>query len=411
MINKKLNILIVCEHASDHFGGEAVLPLNYFKLLSKTHHAVYLLTHARTKQNLDSILELNHQNIYYIKDTALHQLFSRMSRSVFSPFAGIFAHLWTQFLQYQLVRKIVKEHQIDVVHEVAPVSPRQPSMMFGLGAPVVIGPMNGGMTYPEGVNYLETNSRVNFFKFVRLISNVVNVLIPGKLFAATLVVANKRTRAALPKYRVGQVVELVENGVFTVKEKLEPITNKEMINVIFAGRLVDWKAVDIVIDAVSLCKSNLMLTIVGTGTERTYLESYAKKQLGELSNINFRFLGMAPFKEMNQHYDQADIFVLPSLYECGGAVVLEAMSRGLPVIATDWGGPSDYITDGSGYLVEPKSRDYMVTQFARIIDDLANSPAKREEIGIAAIARVKEHFMWDVKIKQMLEIYQKAITR
>ena len=401
----------MCEHASNQFGGEAVLPLNYFKLLSNTPHTVFLLTHSRTKHNLDSISELNHQHIYYIKDTALHQLFSRMSRTVLSPFAGIFAHLWTQLLQYLLVRKIVKAQKIDVVHEVAPVSPRQPSMMFGLGAPVVIGPMNGGMTYPEGVNYLQTKSHANFYKLVRLMSNIVNVLIPGKLLAATLVVANQRTREALPKWRFGQVVELVENGVFTVKDKLEPIANKEPVNVIFAGRLVDWKAVDILIDAVSLCESRLMLTIVGGGSERAFLESYAEKQLGTRPNIEYRFVGMAAFEEMNQHYDQADIFVLPSLYECGGAVVLEAMSRGLPVIATDWGGPSDYITDDSGYLVAPKSRDYMVTEFARMIDDLARSPAKCQEIGAAAIARVKANFMWDVKIKQMLEIYQKAINQ
>lgn len=401
----------MCEHASNQFGGEAVLPLNYFKLLSNTPHTVFLLTHSRTKHNLDSIPELNHQHIYYIKDTVLHQLFSRMSLTVLSPLAGIFAHLLTQLLQYLLVRKIVKAQKIDVVHEVAPVSPRQPSMMFGLGAPVVIGPMNGGMTYPEGVNYLQTKSHVNFYKLVRLMSNIVNVLIPGKLLAATLVVANQRTRAALPKWRFGQVVELVENGVFTVKDKLEPIANKEPVNVIFAGRLVDWKAVDILIDAVSLCESRLMLTIVGGGSERAFLEDYAEKQLGTRPNIEYRFVGMAAFEEMNQHYDQADIFVLPSLYECGGAVVLEAMSRGLPVIATDWGGPSDYITDDSGYLVAPKSRDYMVTEFARMIDDLARSPSKRQEIGAAAIARVKAHFMWDVKIKQMLEIYQKAINQ
>jgi glycosyltransferase involved in cell wall biosynthesis len=411
LTNKKLNILIVCEHASNQFGGEAVLPLNYFKLLSNTPNTVFLLTHSRTKQNLDSISELNHQHIYYIKDTALHQFFSRMSRTVLSPFAGIFAHLWTQFLQYLFVRKIVKEHQIDVVHEVAPVSPRQPSMMFGLGAPVVIGPMNGGMSYPIGVNYLETKSHTSFAKLARLFASLANVVIPGKLFATTLVVANQRTRAALPKLRLGQVVELVENGVFTVKEKLPPIENKETLNVIFAGRLVDWKAVDILIDAVSLCKSSLMLTIVGDGSERAFLEDYAKKQLGTRPNIKYRFVGMAAFEEMNQHYDQADMFALPSLYECGGAVVLEAMSRGLPVIATDWGGPSDYITDGSGCLVAPKSRDYMVTEFARIIDDLARSPSKRQEIGAAAIARVKAHFMWDVKIKQMLEIYQKAINQ
>lgn len=402
--------MIVCEHASNQFGGEAVLPLNYFKLLSKTHHAVYLLTHARTKLNLDSIAELNHSHIYYIKDTALHQYFSRMSQTFLSPFAGIFAHLLTQFMQYQLVRRIVKEHQIDVVHEVAPVSPRQPSMMFGLGAPVVIGPMNGGMTYPEGVSYLETKSHVNFFKFVRLVSNVFNVLIPGKLLAATLVVANQRTRDVLPKWHFGRVIELVENGVFSTKDKPARLDHKETVNVLFAGRLVNWKAVDILIDAVSVCQSKLILSIVGDGSERTELEHYANSLLKTYPKLDIRFMGMVAFDEMNRFYDEADIFALPSLYECGGAVVLEAMSRGLPVIATNWGGPADYISEGAGFLVEPKSREYMVSEFARIIDILAQSSELRYEVGSVAISRVKAQFMWDDKIHKMLRIYQSAIA-
>ena len=51
-----------------------------------------------------------------------------------------------------------------------------------------------------------------------------------------------------------------------------------------------------------------------------------------------------------------DALVLPSLYECGGAVVLEAMAMGLPVIATKWGGPTDYLDEKTGILIEPTGR-------------------------------------------------------
>jgi glycosyltransferase involved in cell wall biosynthesis len=48
----------------------------------------------------------------------------------------------------------------------------------------------------------------------------------------------------------------------------------------------------------------------------------------------------------------AIVMVLPGTRECG-AVVLEAMASGVPVIATDWGGPADYITGDTGILIPP----------------------------------------------------------
>lgn len=95
--------------------------------------------------------------------------------------------------------------------------------------------------------------------------------------------------------------------------------------------------------------------------------------------------------------------------ECGGAVVLEAMSRGIPVIAVNWGGPADYVTVETGFLIEPRSREYMVDKFAETISLLASQPELRYQIGQAAIARIKQHFLWDKKIKRIIEIYQQTI--
>ena len=53
------------------------------------------------------------------------------------------------------MRDLVQTHGISVVHEPIPVSPKLPSLMYGIGAPVVIGPMNGGMNYPPGFSKSE----------------------------------------------------------------------------------------------------------------------------------------------------------------------------------------------------------------------------------------------------------------
>ena len=64
MIGDKIKILIVCEHASNVFGGEAMLPLNYFRLLAKNQHEVYLITHERVKTTILQIEDMQQKNVF-----------------------------------------------------------------------------------------------------------------------------------------------------------------------------------------------------------------------------------------------------------------------------------------------------------------------------------------------------------
>lgn len=406
---KNLKVLIVSEHASNTFGGEAVLPLNYFMMLSQRNIDTYLITHERVRKNLESINTINQDKIIYIPDTAIHKFLYKIGSFLPDRISlittGALMHLLTQIYQWFLAKKAIKEKNINIIHEPSPVSPKQPSLMFGLGVPVVIGPMNGGMSFPVAFECMASKLEQYMYGFVRFFSSVSNVMIPGKLFAAVLLVANNRTAVALPFFRLGKVKALVENGVMsTVGQKKKNTTN--VVNILFVGRLVDWKTVDIVIDAIAQCKNtNIKLNIVGDGPERIALE----KRAAEKCDGKVIFYGQVPYSEVNRHYDEADIFVLPSVRECGGAVVLEAMSRGLPVIVTNWGGPADYVTLDTGILIDPLSREYMIEKFSQHIDILADNAALREKLGTAAILHVKMNFLWEEKINKMVDIYQSLV--
>ena len=406
----KLNILIVCEHASNVYGGEAMLPLNYFRLLSKDqNNQVYLITHARVRTSIENLADIKQDHVFYMPDTKVHQILNKYSalfpdRISILTF-GFLMHLLTQFYQWKLAREIIKTKNIDILHEPAPVSAVLPSVMFCMGVPVVIGPMNGGMTFPPAFKTMAGRLERVMYLLTRLLSSVFNLLIPGKFFADILLVANQRTKDALPKLKLGRVIEIVENGVFSVVDTPKKAQPKAITNVLYVGRLIDLKVVDIAIDAINVCKSNVKLTILGDGPLKNELMQYATK----MAPNKVVFAGMVPHEKTNQYYDEADIFILPSIRECGGAVVLEAMSRGLPAIATAWGGPADYITEETGFLIEPKSKAYMIEQFALTIDRLAQQPNLRYEIGQAAINRVKQCFMWDKKIQNVKQVYLMAI--
>jgi glycosyltransferase involved in cell wall biosynthesis len=106
----------------------------------------------------------------------------------------------------------------------------------------------------------------------------------------------------------------------------------------------------------------------------------------------------------------ADALVLPSLLECGGAVVLEAMAVGLPVIASAWGGPMDYLDAECGVLVPVESRAGFVAGLAEAMARLAADAGLRERMGRAGRRRVVEEFDWEVKVDRMLQLYAQAVA-
>lgn len=401
-----LKILIVCEHASSKLGGEAMLPFKYFHYLREMGHQVYLLTHERTRASFELI-----DNVFYMPDTKMHILLDKIGTYLPSRIAlittGVLSHYVTQIYQLTYARRIIKSRKIDLIHEPAPVSPKLPSMMFGLGVPVIIGPMNGGIDFPKPFKYMSTIFENVVQNVVRVTSHFFNLLIPGKLFAARLLVANQRTKEALPFFRLGRVVEIVENAADQINEdsfKHEQKKPNEKIRVLFAGRLVDWKALDILIDVfLQIDNPAIHFDIVGDGPDMAKL----KAQASTLNNVTFH--GWVEHSKINEIYDQADIFVLPSVRECGGAVVLEAMARGVSTISTAWGGPVDYIAEGTGILIEPISREHMVNEFQKHIEVLAEDSEKRRVMGVKAKAHIGKHFLWESKVKQMVDIYREVI--
>ncbi len=139
------------------------------------------------------------------------------------------------------------------------------------------------------------------------------------------------------------------------------------------------------------------------------LEAQAS-QLGVADRVHFA--GWVAQTECARKLREADALVLPSLYECGGAVVLEAMACRLPVVATDWGGPADYLDPTCGILVPPTSRDEFVAGFAAAMIELGHSPELRKRLGEAGLAKVRSSLLnWDLKIDRILEIYRETIGK
>ncbi len=411
-------VLIVAANASSKFGGEAFLPLKYFQVLQSRGHKVKLITHARNRDDLRQTLGPYMEDILFIEDTFWHRLVWNTGRllpgRVAENLTRILLETIDNIYQGRPIRKLIADGHVDLIHQPIPVSPLSPSGMHKFGKPLVIGPMNGNMTYPEGYRDYESARERVTVGLARKLAPLVHRLAPGKRLAKTLLVANQRTRDALGFLDHANIVELVENGVDRQLFPGRPAgaaRNEPGLRLVYMGRLPRLKALDMTLKAVAKAVANgqdVRFDIMGDGAERLELENLA----GELGlGERVRFHGFLPQDRCAEILRQSDALILNSLCECGGAVVLEAMSVGLPVIAADWGGPADYVDDSCGILVHPLPRRSFVDRLSDAIHLLATDVELRRRMGDAGVEKIRTQFDWEKKVDTMLDIYADAVNR
>jgi glycosyltransferase involved in cell wall biosynthesis len=405
-----LRVCIVAENASFTFGGEASLPLHYYSRLRARGMDVRLIVHGRTRKELEALFPDDGDRMLFIPDQWFHKLIWRLSsffpRRISEATFGTLMVLVNQWIQRNMIQALVGADLIDIVHQPIPVSPRAPSLLFKLGVPVVMGPLNGGMEYPKAFRKIESLLSRASIAAGRRCSELVNRLIPGKRLARVLLVANQRTRLALPSCVMGEIVELPENGVdLRIWSDNSPKPAIQGVaRFVFLGRLVDWKRLDFAIRALATVPG-AHLDVIGDGPMRAEWT-----QLAERLNLSDRvtFRGWLRQSECARYIKSARALLLPSIYECGGAVILESMAAGTPVVAVAWGGPLEYLDEHCGILVPPISEASIIEGFSAGIRQLGTDSALRSQLSAAAQRKVRMNFNWEDKIDQILKIYGKA---
>ncbi len=103
--------------------------------------------------------------------------------------------------------------------------------------------------------------------------------------------------------------------------------------------------------------------------------------------------------------DRRGIFCQPALYEAYGLTVIEAMSSGLPVVATCHGGPSEIIEDGvSGYHIDPYQGARAAERIADVFERAAEAPGTWDALSRASLARIRDRYTWDLYARRMLTL-------
>ena len=163
----------------------------------------------------------------------------------------------------------------------------------------------------------------------------------------------------------------------------------EKVRVLTIGRLIPRKGFQFLIRALpqvlEKVSHNFEIEIVGDGPYHGELLKLAEN-LGVTSHI--RFAGSVPYSELPQKYQEADLFVLPSLAEGMPLVVLEAMGTGLPIVVSRVQGIDELVVeDDNGALFNPGNVD----ELAHALIKLINAGEDRIKMGKASVERVKPY--------------------
>ena len=171
--------------------------------------------------------------------------------------------------------------------------------------------------------------------------------------------------------------------------------------VLFVGRLVAYKGVDVLLEA--LKGLNAVALIVGQGPLRARLKEQAR-ELGVYNQV--RFLGSVDDDELAALYRACNVFVLPSVtrQEAFGVVQLEAMAAGKPVVSTDLGTGVGWVNrhGETGYVVPPRDARALHDALGRLLAD-ANL---QKSMGEAAAKRVRSEFTLERMIDDTLSLYR-----
>jgi glycosyltransferase involved in cell wall biosynthesis len=306
-----------------------------------------------------------------------------------------------------LHQRIAAGERWDIIHAVTPVSPAAPTSLHRLGAPLILGPLNGGLgtpkAFPQGVQ-----EELVWHTPVRSVGRLFDLIVGSTRNATAILTANRPTRARIPRrYRL-RCIPMLENGVDLdlFSPAPWPVGPSQMhaLKILFVGRFFPFKGIPLLLEAMSRVRDEfpVRLTIAGQGPLGTSWKEEARAR-GLLDLVTF--CGPLSPAEVAEQMRAAHVFCLPSVRESSGGVLLKAMAAARPVIAIAHGGPAEVVDDSVGRAIPPDSPEAVIGALAETLRDVVADPEAWRRRGEEGRRRAEQRYAWDAKVDAILRLY------
>lgn len=295
----------------------------------------------------------------------------------------------------------------DIVHRITPLSPTISSpiarLCAGAEVPFVLGPLNGGVPWPEGFNAERLRER-EVLSYLRSAYRYM----PGRARtlrnAAAILAGSRHTQSEIPEAFQHKTLYLPENAVDPARFSRLSRPGTRPLRACFIGRMVPYKGPDMLLSAAAplLQSGALTLDMIGDGPMMQDLRAQVADE-GIEHAVTFH--GWLPHDEVGAVAARCHMLTFPSIREFGGGVVLEAMALGLVPLIVDYAGPGELVTPETGIKVPIGPRAAIIKGFRTALKAAVADPAQLIPMSEAARLRVQNDFTWQAKARQVAQIY------
>jgi len=428
---RKLKVLAcayacVLEPGSAVSGGEAVLGWNLARQLARFHD-VWVLTATLNRSGIEAELQrrpVPNITFHYVDLPGWMRPLLRFPGAL-----QLYAYLW-QIRAYFAARKLHQKVKFDVFHHITFANDWMASYIGALlPIPYLRGPGGGAHRTPEGF-LREYSFGARFWERFRSAGQWVlrrdPFFVCSQRRARVILLCNREAADAVPKALRHKVQLFPVNGISAEDLRIiagenaregknaerapdQQPPSQRLFEVLYAGKLLGLKGVALGIRGFALFAqrhSDVEFSLVGDGPERARLEALIR-ELGVENCVHLQ--KWVPRSELLVLMRASDVFLFPSLRDGGGAVVVEALAAGKPVICMDLAGPGLHVTEDCGIKIPPQTTDQTVKGIADALERLYGDRGLLARMGKAARRRAEEAYVLDKLGDRLRGIYESVL--
>lgn len=320
------------------------------------------------------------------------------------------------YLRFYLQARHILQHRLNLstiscAHHFGPLALRFPSPLRGLGIPYAIGPLGGSLPTPSAFASERARQpwyyRFRDFDGMRFRHDpmlrstyedaacVVGVAPYVRDLLSSMELKRFETRPEIAARTPGPNVD---DAIRHRRERSGPV------RFLVVARLIFSKGIEFALRAAATLPPDLdwHLDILGDGPLRPTIEQMRDElRLAQRVTVH----GHVPRQTVDDFYRDADIFLFPSIREPSGAVVFEAMSWGLPIIAADYGGPAHHVRDSYGIRAPVNDKAAFIASIAEAMEMLVRAPDRRTDMGKAAMRAARDNESLDAMADYFINLY------
>jgi len=310
-----------------------------------------------------------------------------------------FRHVEYSVRVWRLYRRIQRDHDVDVIHQLNPVRPGLSAWLSYHRPPLVL-----GLYVPSWPN--ASGSEEQHESTLRTVATTLMEWADGiqQRRAAALLLSTPAARSRLKMTVRDEKSHIIPYGVDTETFSPGPGADEHSqddLRILYLGRLHRQKGTFVLLDAMEAVVDafpECTLVVAGSGEADEEVRARVENlPCGE----NIRLLGRVERERVPVVLGSCSVLCIPSLGEPFGLGALEGMAMGTPIVGTDAGGLQHIIPEEGGYKVPPRDAEAL----ANALRDVLSSPQRRREMGRLNRQVVEEKYQWEKVIDRLENVY------